>query len=159
MHDAEVDLALVGVAEGLVGLLDGMPGLLGTRVLALVGVEDHGEGLVLLLDFFLGSSGLQLEYVVGVVELLICEAVDLDIGLEALGLDGLVLDGFDLARIFGDLLTSLVFLLHSLLNIITGSLTPDLQVLHSLGYFFLGTVALHLALVESLRIEDVVFFC
>ena len=57
VHDAQVNLPLVGVAECLVGLLDSVPGIFGSGVFALVGVEHHREGLVLLLDLLLGGSG------------------------------------------------------------------------------------------------------
>lgn len=118
VHDAEVDLAFIGIAKRLMGLFDGMPGILRPRVLALIRMEYHSKGLVLFLDLILSGSGIQLEHVIGIVELLVGQSIDLDISLQRLGLDGFVLDSVDLPRVVGDLLAGLVLLLHSLLNII-----------------------------------------
>jgi hypothetical protein len=80
-------------------------------------VQHHREGLVLLLDLVLSGSGIQLQHVIGVVEFLVSEALDLDVCFEGLGLDGLVLDGVDFAGVVCNLLPNLLLLLHSLLII------------------------------------------
>lgn len=117
VHDAQVDLPLVGVAKCLVSLLHCMPGIFGPRVFAFVGVQHHREGLVLLLDLVLSGSGIQLQHVIGVVEFLVSEALYLYVCFEGLGLDGLVLDGVDFAGVVCNLLPNLLLLLHSLLII------------------------------------------
>lgn len=161
MHDAEVDLALIGVAEGLMGLFDGVPGVFRTRVLALIRMQDHSESLVLLLDLILSGNRFELQHVVRIVELLISEAVDLDIGLESFSLDGLVFDSVDLPRVVRDLLTSLILLLHSLLNIIYTEISyhswlDDAQVTPPPGDLLLRAVALHTGKFELILVEGTV---
>jgi len=82
-----------------VGLFDGMPCIFGSWILAFVGMQHHRECLVLLLDFFLSGSSLQLQHVIWIVEFFIGESFYLYVCLEGLGFDGLVFDGVDLAGV------------------------------------------------------------
>jgi hypothetical protein len=92
------------------GLLNNVPGVFGFGVFALIGVDDECEGLELFLDLFFRCSGLQLQDVVGVVEFLVGESLELHLDLEALGLERLELLAVVVSRAFGFLA-----LLHSLI--------------------------------------------
>lgn len=113
-HDSEIDLLLVGVGQSFVGLFDGVPGIFGARVFALIRMDDECKIFVLFFDFFIGSSCVELEDIIGVVKLLVGQSFKLNILFEGLGLDGLVLDGIDIFAIVVDLLFELVLLPHLL---------------------------------------------
>jgi hypothetical protein len=114
-HYSQVDLFLLGIAEGFLGLFDRMPGLFGSGVFAFVGVQDHREGFVLFFDFLFGGYALELEDVVGVVEFLVGESLDFNFCFEDSGFDGFVFDGIDFFAIVVDLLFGLIRFTHSLL--------------------------------------------
>ena len=83
-------------------LFDNMPCVLTSGVFAFIGMENDGEVFELLFDLFFGSRVIELEDIVRIVEFLIEESFDFDVGFESFGFDGFELEVVDFFGILLD---------------------------------------------------------
>ena len=114
-HDSEVNLFFLWITKSFLCLLNSMPGFFGSRIFAFIWMQNHCKGFILFFNFFFSSGALQLQYIIGIVEFLICQSLNLDFPFENFGFDGLILDGINFLAVFVDLLFGFIGLTHSLL--------------------------------------------